>query len=205
MKKIGIALLIIFFIIPLANAKATKGKFGFAAALSPWLDTRELTFSMRLSDSWTLLLWGDFSFDKKELESILRPFYIEDGYSVLIGPEFRKRLHYLEQYKIAPYLGIFINGGTNKYDLRQRYYDLSKWERSYFVYEGGLELTFGVEYFISEHFSINIHTRFIKYHYYWIDLTTDYYYNTREVNYKTGYHVLDMSNNIPSLFIRFYF
>ena len=69
----------------------------------------------------------------------------------------------------------------------------------------GVFSTFGVEYFISKHFSINIQTRFIKYHYYWIDLTTDYYYNTKKVNYKTGYHVLDMYKNMPSLFIRFYF
>ncbi len=205
MKKILITSLIFFLLIAQANTNTPKGKFGFSASLSPWLHTREATFSMRLSDSWTVLLWGDFSFDKKELESVLRPFYIEDGYSVLIGPEIRKHLYHSEQYKIAPYLGILINGGTSKYDLQDRNYILSQWEKSYFVYEGGLELTFGVEYFISEHFSINIHTRFIKYHYYWIDLTTDYYYNTKKVNYKTGYHVLDMHNNMPSLFIRFYF
>ena len=207
MKKIILTFLIIFSFIPQLNANTPKGKFGFSASLSPWLDTREVTFSMRLSDSWTLLLWGDFSFDEKELDQVLRPFYIEDGYSLQFGPEIRKRLYYLEQYKIAPYLGILINGGTSKYDLRHRYYnpDMPKWGKSYFVYEGGIELTFGVEYFISEHFSINIHTRFIKYRYYWIDLTTDYYYNTKKVNYKTGYHVLDMYNNMPSLFIRFYF
>jgi hypothetical protein len=95
MKKIIIILLIIFFHIPPVRATIPpEGKFGFSAALSPWLDTREVTFSMRLSDPWSLLLWGDFSFDEKELDQVLRPFYIEDGYSLQIGPEIRKRLYY---------------------------------------------------------------------------------------------------------------
>lgn len=207
MKKIILTFLIIFSLIPQVNANTPKGKFGFSASISPWMDTREVTFSVKLSDSWTFLLWGDFSFDKEELESVLRPFYIEDGYSWLLGPEIRKRLYYLDKYKVAPYLGILVNAGTGKYDLRHRYEQSSllKWEKSYTVFEGGIELTFGVEYFMSEHFSLSIHTRLIKYHYYWIDLTTDYYYNTKKINYKTGYHVLDMYHNIPSLFIRFYF
>ena len=206
MKKILITSLIIFSLIAQTNANTPKGKFGFSASLAPWMNAREVTFSTRLSDSWTLLLWGDFSFDETKLEAVLRPFAIEDGYSFLIGPEIRKRLYFSEQYKIAPYFGMLINGGANKYDLKKGYSGLFNWEQSYFVYEGGIELTFGVEYFMSEHFSINIHTRFCKYHYYWIDLTIDdSNFDASPVNYKTGYHILNLHSNIPSLFIRFYF
>jgi hypothetical protein len=201
MKKINFIILITLLCYPtILISQPVKGKWGVSASLSPWTHNREITISKNLSESWSILIWGDFTFEKDNSRDY-EYYHIEDGHKYLIGPEIRKKLYYLEKYKIAPYFGFLIHSGYEKYD--KKFLNISGDKQSQRAVEAGIELTFGVEYFVSEHISFYIHNRFIKYQYYWIDLEQSIRGLTKQ--FKTRYHLLSAGNLIPALFICFYF
>jgi hypothetical protein len=201
MKKINFIILITFLCYPTTLiSQPVKGKWGISASLTPWTYNREITISKNLSKSWSILIWGDFTFDKENSRDY-EYYRIEDGYKYIIGPEIRKRLNYYEKYKIAPYFGLMIHSGYEKYDRKSKIFSGDK--QSLRAVEAGIDVTFGVEYFISEHISFYIHSRFLRYQYYWIESGQ----NIREVKKKskTRYHLLEAINVTPVLYIRFYF
>lgn len=199
MKKIAIFIILILVVSSNVFTMPVDEKWGISACVTPWIDNREFTLSRQLSKTWTILFWGDFSADRNEIPGD-EYFNIDNGYKWLVGPEFRKKLYYSEEHKIAPYLGVLVNGGYEKYDMSA--IGNSEYQKKHYAYDGGVELTFGVEYFITNFISVNIHTRFFKYHYYWINLDTFY---RSQTNYKTGYHIWEGFDDPPCVFIRFYF
>ncbi|MBC8182809.1 hypothetical protein H8E88_17035 [candidate division KSB1 bacterium] len=196
MKKINFIILITFLCFSKTLiSQPVKGKWGVSASLSPWTFNREMTISKNLSKKWTILLWGDFSFDKNDTY-----YRIENGQKFSVGPEIRKKIYYLEKYKIAPYCGLLMYSGYEKYDRQSKIFPEDKHSRM--AIEAGLEFTFGVEYFFNEHISLYIHSRFLRYQYQWIDVES---YNAPNNKYKARYQLIAAGNVIPALFIRFFF
>jgi hypothetical protein len=183
LKQIVCFVFLLLSVINQLTAQETHGKWGFSASVSPWMDNREFSMSRTLTNSWSILFWADFTNDSNDNT------YRMEGYKWIAGPELRRKLFFLKDYNIAPYAGIMVNGGYETWHNDARKYN---------VKEGGIELTFGVEYFINSYLSLYIHTRFFQYHYSYIDLDAG-------EKYLTGYHVVKAFSNPPSLYIRFYF